>query len=406
MENSVKTPPWMDEEFFNIVIQHHTADANAKVTNYIIKPSLTPGECFASMIYRVEINFSTASQATNTLSVLIKIPPMQGAQAEFVESSPLFVTEQEVYNKPLVDIKNLLESVGDDCNINPKLIYQTTKPHRVIVLEDLGPMGFVKISQPLEDFDATKMVFERLAKYHAASYFLINEKKADYSSYKTSIFHIEDPIIREKFLFESVEAFTEVLADWGGYDDYVDRLKTYRENLIDLGKRLYEPDVNGYNVLNHGDFHVKNLLFQKSDDDKIREFFMMDFQVCVFASPCVDLFYALYNMISDENRRARRDEIIHFYHSEFTKALKRFGYIGKIPSLLDLQMALMQHGHMEVLKCIFFKIFFWIDAAGAENVDICGSPDSKNLKKKIYNDERFKSFIKAELPRLVTKGFL
>lgn len=402
----MNSPSWMNQEFFDTVIKHHAADVNANVTSFIIKPSLAIGEHVGSTMFRATIDFSTSSQAANILSVVIKIPPTQGTHAEFVESSPLFEIEQEMYNRPLVDIKNLLESVGDDCKVNPKLVYQTTKPHRVIVMEDLGINGYAKILQPLENFNDSKMVFQRLAKYHAASYFLINETKVDYSNFNFSVFHLEDALIREKFLFESIDTFCNVLTSWGGYDNYVDKLKLFRENLVEMGKRLYEPDDNGYNVLNHGDFHIKNLLFKKGDNDEIEDFFILDFQICVLASPCVDLFYALYNEISDENRRTRRDEIIHFYHTEFVEALKRFGYIGKIPSLLDLQIALMKHGQMEVLKCICFKIFFFTDAADAQIDEVIGNSNSDSLKVKIYNDERFKSFIKAELPRLVRLGFL
>lgn len=132
-------------------------------------------------------------------------------------------------------------------------------------------------------------------------------------------------------------------------------------NFIEKGKQFYKPDTNGYNVLDHGDFHVKNLLFKKNGH-KIEDMFMLDFQISVLASPCVDLFYELYNMISDENRKNRRDEIIYFYHSEFTSTLKKLDFMGKIPSLLSLKMELLRQGWMEVFKCICFKILFWMDA--------------------------------------------
>lgn len=389
----------MNKGFFTTVIKHYLADVDAKVTEFIVKPSLNPNENFVSTIFRVEIKFSTTSIVEDSLSVVIKTPPV-GAQAEFVEGSSIYQNELDMYNGPLNDIKNLLESVGDFCKLNPKLIYQSTKPHSVIVLEDLSESGYERITQPLENFEDSKLIFQRLAKYHAGSYFLINERKADYSRFNFCMFSLEDPVILEKFLFEPLDTFTEVLASWEGYEEYVDKFKAFRESFIEKGKQFYKPDANGYNVLNHGDFHVKNLMFKKNGD-KIEDFFILDFQISVLASPCVDLFYALYNKISDKNRQNRRDEIIHYYHSEFTNALKRFGFIGKVPPLLDLKMELMKHGWMEVVKCICFKIFFWMDAN-----DLLGNGDSKQMKEKIFNDERFQTFIKAELPRLAQLGFL
>lgn len=405
MEFEVETPEWMNLEWFTTIVKQHSSDKAAKVVKVTVKPSLCPGEQFASVIYRAQMVYSTSSSAENSLSVVIKTTPSGGAKEEFAQTSPLFQIELDMFNGPLKDIKNLLESVGDFQNIFPRLIYHEYRPRQVIVLEDLGVDGYEKITQQLENFEHSKMVFKRLAKYHAASFFLINERKADFSRFNFSIFHIDDAVIREKFIFESYDSFTKVLTSWEGYEHYAEKLKNFREKLIEMGKELYEPCASGYNVLNHGDFHIKNLLFKRSGSD-IEDFYMMDFQVSVLASPCVDLYYAFYNSISDENRMARRDEIIHIYHTEFVDNLKKFGFIGRIPSLLELQMDLIKYGRMEVVKSIVFKMFFYVDAAETKNEELMTSNESGDTKSIIYNDPRYKKFIKAELPRLVQMGFL
>lgn len=126
----------------------------------------------------------------------------------------------------------------------------------------------------------------------------------------------------------------------------------------------------------------------------------------VYASPCVDLFYALYNAISDIDRQARRDEIIHYYHQEFTSTLKKLGFIKIIPSLADLQQELLKNGTMEVIKCICFKIFFHMDSANTQVQEVICGGNTKELKKLIFASESYQKFVKAELPRLVQKGFL
>lgn len=406
MAAPVDSPAWLNKSFFTDVIRHHSRDAKAEVTDFIIKPSLTQGEHYGSLMFRVAITFTTKSQAENSLSVVTKLPPQHGtAHGDFIETTPIFECEQAMYSGPLNDIRDLLDSVGDTSFIQPKVIYQAVRPHRIIVLEDLGEKGYAKITQALENYDESKMVFERLAKFHAASFFLMKEKKADYSQFNHSMFDIEDPLIRDKFFAESIETLAEVLLTWEGYEFYAERFHAFVSKFVEVGKNFYQPDPNGFSVLNHGDFHVKNLLF-KTVDDKIEDFYFLDYQISVVASPCVDLFYALYNMISDENRLAKRDEIIHVYHTEFQTSLKRFGYLGKIPSLLQLQMDLIKYGQMEVLKASCFKYFFFTDEAEAQVADVVASPDSKSLKTKIFNSERFKKFIKAELPRLVHLGFL
>jgi thiamine kinase-like enzyme len=400
METPSNYPSWMDLEFFTTVVKHHSSDSAAKAVDFIVKPSYNPSENYVSTMFRTEIKFSTSSSEEHSLSVVIKIPPSGGVQSDFANSSSIYQNELDMYNGPLREIKALLESVGDSSQINPKLIYQSTKPRFVIIMEDLGVAGYERITQPLENFEDSKIVFQRLAKFHAASYFLINERKADFSRFNFCMFAIDDPTVREKFLLEPIDAFVEVLEEWGGYEEYVEKLKIFKASFEQKGQELYKPNPNGFNVLNHGDFHVKNLLFKKNEG-KIEDFFMLDFQISVIASPCIDLFYALYNDISDENRTNRRNEIIQFYHFEFTSTLKKFGFIGKIPSLLDLNLELMRNGWMEVVKCIVFKQYFWEDAT-----TLLASSDSKAHKKRVFNDKKFKKFIKAELPRLTQLGFL
>ena len=57
-----------------------------------------------------------------------------------------------------------------------RLIYQTTDPVPIIVLEDLDIDEFVVHRTPPEDYDESKAIFQRLAKFHAASYYLMHEQ--------------------------------------------------------------------------------------------------------------------------------------------------------------------------------------------------------------------------------------
>lgn len=56
------------------------------------------------------------------------------------------------------------------------MIHQTTSPQPTIVLEDVSPFGYKTLNRPTEDFEVSKMIAKRLAKFHAASYYLVNEK--------------------------------------------------------------------------------------------------------------------------------------------------------------------------------------------------------------------------------------
>lgn len=57
-----------------------------------------------------------------------------------------------------------------------RLIYQSTEPVPLIILEDLSVQGFGIVGKPLEDLEFSKDIFRRLAKFHASNFYLLDEK--------------------------------------------------------------------------------------------------------------------------------------------------------------------------------------------------------------------------------------
>jgi hypothetical protein len=57
-----------------------------------------------------------------------------------------------------------------------RLIYQSKAPKYVIALEDISVKGYGMFDKPTEDYEVSKMIATKLAKFHAASFYLANEK--------------------------------------------------------------------------------------------------------------------------------------------------------------------------------------------------------------------------------------
>lgn len=125
----------------------------------------------------------------------------------------------------------------------------------------------------------------------------------------------------------------------------------------------------------------------------------------MYASPAIDLLYSLYCDLSIDNRRKHRDEYIKYYHDEFVKALKSYGYLKAPPTLLDLQIELLKCGAIEVIMVTCFVIFMFLDWTTIEPEDFSFA-NMDNFKKKIYSSEKCQEFMRAELPRLLHKGIL
>lgn len=72
-------------------------------------------------------------------------------------------------------------------------------------------------------------------------------------------------------------------------------------------------------------------------------FFQLDFQLVFWGSPAIDLYYILYLVASDEVREKNRDDLIKFYHQEFTQTLEKLGLMSKIPTLHEIYLELLKN---------------------------------------------------------------
>lgn len=146
----------------------------------------------------------------------------------------------------------------------------------------------------------------------------------------------------------NLKAFIESLRTWSGCERFVEPFERAYADYCDRLHDIYCCKTPGrlYNVLNHGDFHAKNLLHQFNDEGGIAESRFLDFQACCWSTPAIDLYYLLNNIVHYKVKAAHKEEIISFYHAEFTAALKAIGYLGYIPTMLDLQIELLRNGFL------------------------------------------------------------
>ena len=137
-------------------------------------------------------------------------------------------------------------------------------------------------------------------------------------------------------------------------------------------------------------------------------FFKIDFQICKFATPAIDLIYALYYFLSTENRKTRRAEIIAIYHEEFVDALKKFGYLKSPPSLMDLQVELLKNGFFEVIVSVCMSIFFYMDFGKLIEMGLSIDMTAPGEGFKILYEKApgFKEYILQEIPRWCYNGFI
>ncbi|XP_070509090.1 uncharacterized protein [Chironomus tepperi] len=404
-----EVPTWLNQELFDKAIRSYQSDPQAKVTSFDIKAATKPGENFASAVFRAAIKFTSKySKDEKEMSVIIKTQPVNVdlPGMDHMRDTTLFETEIAVYTKVLDKIQELITSVGYNDIMCPKLIYETMTPKPVIILEDVSSNGFDTMIHTMhEDFEVSKMIVKRLAKHHAAGFYLQDENKIDATPFDTCIFKFENMV--EMMFADSFELLTEEMSKWGGYERYIEAIQKFKTCFLEKALKTYSPNTGpgAFNVLNHGDFHYKNMLYKMNKDDgKVEDILMLDFQICVYASPAIDLTYTLHNFVSDENRYTRYDELLATYHEQFVEALKRFGYLKQPPSLLDLQVEMLKNGNLQAQNGLFMFPFLIFDMSTLTPEDFTGG--STTFKTRAYQNERFKKVLQDDLPRFLNKGFI
>lgn len=109
-----------------------------------------------------------------------------------------------------------------------------------------------------------------------------------------------------------------------------------------------------------------------------------------------------------ENGELPMEELIMFYHEEFVRTLKAFGYMKPPPTLLDVNVELLKHGAVNVLLMIFFIPFSFVDWSKMSIDDMMATDNdrSKNFKKNLYNIPACKMLLQREMKSWVHKGWL
>jgi Ecdysteroid kinase-like family len=94
----------------------------------------------------------------------------------------------------------------------------------------------------------------------------------DYSKFCNSLYSKKE--ITDIIVGGNIKTFVEIMKTWKEAEKFVPAMERYAENYYDLGSKIYQEAKGpfAFNVLNHGDFHNRNLLFKMDSDDKYEDF--------------------------------------------------------------------------------------------------------------------------------------
>jgi len=85
-------------------------------------------------------------------------------------------------------------------------------------------------------------------------------------------------------------------------------------------------------------------MFQYDAFGKIKEVYLVDYQLPKYGTVAQDLLYFLLSSTKLEDKLAKFDYYIKIYHDNLVEHLKILKYSKPIPSLRDIHLALFKYG--------------------------------------------------------------
>ena len=164
-------PNWLNENLFEEFLEKDFPNF-LKITKFNIKPAVSTGENYMTIMLRVVINLQLKNNTTLATTYMVKIKPKPEKLRTMIREWKIFFKEHNTYTKYIPAFENYYRKAGCEIQLAPRLL-EPTRCHiddDYLILEDLGSRGFKNFNRHLGlDLKHTKAVLQKLAQFHAAS---------------------------------------------------------------------------------------------------------------------------------------------------------------------------------------------------------------------------------------------
>uniref|UniRef100_A0A182XXH1 CHK kinase-like domain-containing protein n=1 Tax=Anopheles stephensi TaxID=30069 RepID=A0A182XXH1_ANOST len=338
----VTIPEWMTNDFFIDAIANalRVTDSEFTIEQLDVHPATEAGDNFVSIMYRVKVTvrMATAEGEQRIVSLIVKALPRLGLSEEMIMALNVFPKEMAVYTEILPAFEQLYRERGVEVAFGPRCLKHCTEPTDIIVMEDLKDRNFqMAVRQKGLDLEHCHTLLRRLAQFHAASA-VYYERNGPYDAkFKEGMYAEKNRAMFEQFQAQHDVFMYEVMCKWPNNGKlYAELMKRWGMEMFDVMLRITKPDPAKFNVLNHGDMWCNNMMFQYDDNEKIKEITLVDFQMCMWSSPVIDLHYFIFSSVRANLKLRQLDHFISYYYQQLTENLTLLQYGGVRPSLQDL----------------------------------------------------------------------
>ncbi|XP_017052781.1 uncharacterized protein LOC108095954 [Drosophila ficusphila] len=337
-----KIPEWISTLSLNQAVQS-TVDGEVQILS--VAPSvhlIQFRNC--TILIPIKVKVRLGNWTVKKLSFLLKAQHGNDFQARVMNQLKMFLREQQVYHNILPKFEQLYSEVGKNISFGPRAF---KLDHNIgvqyILLEDLKALGYKNVErQGGFNIKCLKQVLQKLAQFHAASVVYV-EKHGEFpkllangvytKSNRSVLNELNDP-----------DPFLSQLRRLRIGDHFHKRFVEKEQDLVDRILEMHAIDPEKFNVLNHCDCWVNNVMFKFDDEDQVEDTALLDFQLVKYGSPANDLYYTILSSAEKDIKLTQFDSMVQYYFYHLLDSLKVLNCQRPLPQLQDIRDALNRNG--------------------------------------------------------------
>ncbi|XP_046431331.1 uncharacterized protein LOC124185050 [Neodiprion fabricii] len=403
-------PTWLNSSYVQAVLRKAEKDDSVEVTSMTVKPATAKGDNYTSNMHRITLVLSRISEGRElmeTRSLIAKLAPQGGSWEEMISEAGIFAVEMSMMSETLPIMQRILTKAGKTATLAARCLHvEYEKPVHLIV-EDLAPAGFrMADRQAGLDLDHCLLAIRNLAIFHASSVALVEKDLKAVSKYTRGMFHKDRPSAMVEFIKASTKTLAEEVAKW------IELSPRISEKISKLSEVVYEKACevtlfrkDDFNVINHGDFWVNNMLFRYDERQKVVDQIFVDFQICHYGSPATDILYFFGTSPSEETRIHHRESILREYHHTLTDTMTQLKCTTEPPSFNDLQDVLRKRAFCEAIATFTILPIVLVDKSNVQSIEEMISLNGK-YENPAYKGKSYRKVMTRLLPLFDSMGLL
>ncbi|XP_060646222.1 uncharacterized protein LOC132784555 [Drosophila nasuta] len=406
--DELEAPEWLNAQYFEEVIRQYEKIPEVKVTDVKISPASAKGDHYASVMFRGKISYTTQKGKFSKSLIIKTMPELEGHKKEVLGNSNVFETEIGMYTKVLPEFEKVLRKLGDETRLCVPCLYYSLLPRKVMIFEDLVPQGYSVIRDRDATIQELKAVFTKLAKIHAISFKILHENPEYLEEFKHGIFEVPN-FVNDPFMSSGMNNFITMIKETPEFSKYLTRFEKLKNDYMDQTKVIFQEyrvnrKSNGYYVLCHGDFHLRNMMFKHNPTNgSFEDIMLLDFQMSNLCPISIDLIYSIYMLMGPECRKNSYKDLLNFYFKTFVEILQKIGFNGELPNSAEFWIQMTQHKSYDIfLLTTFFPMMCAIKENKFDPAEIIQNND---FRLKTYFTDAFQNEMKYLLPRLEDLGY-